>query len=134
MGQAVGDLGWREEGRRKGMHPRAHATPGAEITTKTTNSPRDGLPAERRRRDHERLSGTVPHACLLDVREAATMLGLKSPRTLYKWAYAGRIPSVKIGRLLRFRRSDLQGLIAAGERPAFASPDGFPLTARAAAQ
>ena len=66
---------------------------------------------------------------LLDVHEAAALLGLKSPRTLYKWAYAGRIPSVKIGKLLRFRRSDLGRLIAAGERPAFASPDGFPLTA-----
>src|SRR5438477_410309 len=66
---------------------------------------------------------------LLDVNEAAALLGLKSPRTLYKWAYAGRIPSVKIGKLLRFRLSDLERLIAAGERPAFASPDGFPLTA-----
>jgi excisionase family DNA binding protein len=46
------------------------------------------------------------------------MLGLKSPRTLYKWAYEGRIPSVKIGRLTRFRRSDLDRLIAEGERPA----------------
>ena len=59
---------------------------------------------------------------------AAATLGLKSPRTLYKWAYAGRIPSVKIGRLLRVRRSDLEHLITAGERPAFASPDRFPLT------
>ena len=68
---------------------------------------------------------------LLDVAEAAAMLGLKSPRTLYKWAYAGRIPSVKIGKLLRFRRSDLERLIAAGERPAFAAPNGFPLTTSA---
>jgi len=66
---------------------------------------------------------------LLDVAEAAATLGLKSPRTLYKWAYAGRIPSVRIGRLLRFRRSDLEHLIADGERPAFASPNGFPSTA-----
>ena len=71
---------------------------------------------------------------LLDVHEAAALLGLKSPRTLYKWAYAGRIPSVKIGRLTRFRVSDLERLIAAGERPAFASPDGFPLTTSAASR
>jgi len=32
---------------------------------------------------------------LLDVAEAAATLRLKSPRTLYKWAYAGRIPSVR---------------------------------------
>src|SRR5439155_25379350 len=71
---------------------------------------------------------------LLDIHEAAGMLGLKSARTLYKWAYAGRIPSVKIGRLLRFRRSHLERLIVAGERPTFASPDGFPLTASAVAR
>ena len=65
---------------------------------------------------------------LLDVYEAAAMLGLKSPRTLYKWAYAGRIPSVKIGRLLRFRRSVLERLIAAGEREAFAPLSNEPLT------
>jgi len=32
---------------------------------------------------------------LLDVAEAAATLGLKFPSTLYKWAYAGRIPSVR---------------------------------------
>jgi len=78
-----------------------------------------------------RLNGDAAADRLLDVQEAAVLLGLKSPRTLYKWAYAGRIQSVKIGRLLRFRRSDLERLIANGERPAFASPDGFPLTASA---
>lgn len=68
---------------------------------------------------------------LLDVTEAAATLGLKSPRTLYKWAYAGRIPSVRIGRLLRFRCSDIERLIASGERPAFAAPNIFPSTAAA---
>ena len=71
---------------------------------------------------------------LLDVAEAAATLGLKSPRTLYKWAYAGRIPSVRIGRLLRFRRSDLECLIASGERPAFAAPNVFPSTPAALGQ
>lgn len=71
---------------------------------------------------------------LLDVTEGAVLLGLKSRRTLYKWAYAGRLPSVKIGRLLRFRRSDLERLIMEGERLAFASRDGFPLTASGAAR
>jgi len=70
-------------------------------------------------------SGASPPDRLLAVNEAAELLGLKSPRTLYKWAYAGRIPSVKLGKLLRFRRSDLERLIADGERPASASPDGF---------
>ena len=82
-----------------------------------------------RRSSVGRLNRDAGEDWLLDVNEAAGLLGLKSPRTLYKWAYAGRIPSVKIGKLLRFRRSDLNGLIAAGERPAFATLDGFPLTA-----
>ncbi len=76
---------------------------------------------------------TVPDR-LLDVHEAAALLSLKSPRTLYKWAYAGRIPSVKIGKLLRFRHSDIERLITAGERPAFASPHRFPLTPDVAAR
>lgn len=55
---------------------------------------------------------------LLDVREAAAMLGLK-PATLYQWAYERRIPVVKLfGRSLRFRLSIIQKLIASFERPA----------------
>lgn len=58
---------------------------------------------------------------LLDVREAAAMLGLK-PSTLYQWAYERRIPVVKLlGRALRFRLSTIQKLIAQSERPALRS-------------
>jgi len=53
---------------------------------------------------------------LLTVEEAAAVLGIQ-PRTLYKWAYAGRLPVVKIGRLTRFRASTIENLIAQGERP-----------------
>jgi len=53
---------------------------------------------------------------LLDVKEASSLLGLK-PRTLYKMAYAGRLPVVKIGRASRFRLSTLQRLIEEWERP-----------------
>ncbi len=55
---------------------------------------------------------------LLDVREAAAMLGLKAS-TLYQWAYERRIPIVKLfGRALRFRLSTIQKLIKDSERPA----------------
>jgi excisionase family DNA binding protein len=54
---------------------------------------------------------------LLDVREAAALLGLK-PSTLYEWAYERRIPSVKLGRVLRFRLSTIEKLIDDSERPA----------------
>ncbi len=57
---------------------------------------------------------------LLDVREAAAMLGVK-PATMYAWAYERRIATVKLsgprGRL-RFRLITLQRLIAQSERPA----------------
>jgi excisionase family DNA binding protein len=59
---------------------------------------------------------------LLDVREAAAMLGLK-PSTLYQWAYERRIPVVKLGRALRFRSSVIQKLISDSERPAIRSLD-----------
>lgn len=59
---------------------------------------------------------------LLDVREAAVLLGLK-PSTLYQWAYERRIPVVKLfGRALRFRLSTIEKLIEASEVPAQRSP------------
>ena len=51
---------------------------------------------------------------LLNVRDAATMLGLK-PSTLYQWAYERRIAHVKIGGALRFRLSAIEKLIAKSE-------------------
>jgi excisionase family DNA binding protein len=57
---------------------------------------------------------------LLDVREAAALLGLR-PKTLYAWAYKRRIPVVKFfGRrgALRFRLSDVERLIKDSVRPA----------------
>ena len=56
---------------------------------------------------------------LLDVREAAAMLALK-PATLYQWAYARRVPVVKLfgpRGALRFRLSDIEALIARSVRP-----------------
>ena len=60
---------------------------------------------------------------LLNVNEAASMLGLKTS-TLYQWAYERRIPVVKLfGRALRFRLSTIEKLIADSERPAVRSLD-----------
>ncbi len=68
---------------------------------------------------------------LLDVHDAATMLGLK-PSTLYQWTYKRRVPVVKLfGRALRFRLSVIQKLIQDSERPALrrfdCSDQGRPL-------
>lgn len=74
----------------------------------------------------ERLAQSTPTSPdrLLDVREAAEMLGLK-PSTLYQWAYERRIPVVKLfGRALRFRVSDLQKLVAGSVRPAIGDRQG----------
>jgi excisionase family DNA binding protein len=58
---------------------------------------------------------------LLDVREAAAMLGV-SPKTIYQWAYERRIPVVKLfGKALRFRLTTIEKLIADSERPALRS-------------
>jgi excisionase family DNA binding protein len=74
--------------------------------------------------------GSAPHSevaapgttRLLDVHEAATLLGVK-PATLYQWAYQRRVPVVKLlGHALRFRRTDLEELIEAGMRPARVPP------------
>jgi excisionase family DNA binding protein len=69
-------------------------------------------------RQHDRTSQSLDR--LLDVNEAAAMLALK-PGTLYTWAHQRRIPVVKLGKALRFRLSDIQRLIAAGDRPALPS-------------
>lgn len=64
-------------------------------------------------------SGDFPDR-LLDVKEAAAMLGLK-PATLYQWAYERRIPIVKPSGPrgpLRFRLSTLAKLMAEWEQPA----------------
>jgi excisionase family DNA binding protein len=57
---------------------------------------------------------------LLDVRQAAALLGLKVT-TLYQWAYERRIPIVKPSGPrgpLRFRLSTLMKLIDTWEQPA----------------
>ena len=57
---------------------------------------------------------------LLDVHEAAALLGLK-PSTLYQWAYQRRVPVVKLfgaRGALRFRLSDIEKLIQDSLRPA----------------
>lgn len=64
---------------------------------------------------HEALPSSAPER-LLTVSEAAEVLGVQ-PRTLYKWAYARRLPVVKLGRLTRFRLSALMKLIDAAEHP-----------------
>ncbi len=57
---------------------------------------------------------------LLDVHEAAALLAVK-PATLYQWTYQRRLPVVKLfgpRGALRFRRGDLEALIARSLRPA----------------
>jgi len=55
---------------------------------------------------------------LLTVQEAADFLRWAVP-TLYSYASRRKIPFIKLGyKSLRFRRSDLEKLIQAGERPA----------------
>jgi excisionase family DNA binding protein len=52
----------------------------------------------------------IPDNSLLTVGEGAQFLSI-SVSTLYGWVYQRRIPFVKIGRALRFRRCDLENFI-----------------------
>jgi len=44
---------------------------------------------------------------LLDTKEAAEFLGI-SKNTLYEWIIQRKIPHIKVGRLVKFRREDLE--------------------------
>ena len=57
---------------------------------------------------------------LLNVAEAAEYLGTTT-KTLYSKASRREIPTVKIGRSLRFRLGDLEQIVRAGLRPALRS-------------
>ncbi len=60
---------------------------------------------------------------LLKPAEAAEYLGLTVP-TIYTKACRRQLPTVKVGRSLRFRRADLDKLIKAGLRPALRPLNG----------
>jgi excisionase family DNA binding protein len=53
---------------------------------------------------------------LLDIAEAASLLGVK-PQTLYLWVSQKRIAYRKIGRLVRFRMSDLEEFVDQVRQP-----------------
>jgi excisionase family DNA binding protein len=56
----------------------------------------------------------APAAALLDVRAVAALLDC-SPRHVYRLADAGRMPPpVRVGALVRWRRTDLDDWLAAG--------------------
>lgn len=55
----------------------------------------------------DRLAKRVPHADdLLDIHGAAGVLNCSVP-TVERLVAAGKLPSIKVGRLRRFRRADL---------------------------
>ena len=54
---------------------------------------------------------------LLSPAEAAAFLG-STIKTIYTKAYRRELPSVKVGRSLRFRLSSLERIVKAAERPA----------------
>ena len=58
---------------------------------------------------------------LLNIAEAAELLRLK-PSTLRAWVLRRRIPFVKLGRRIMFRRSDLDALITDSLIPARPNP------------
>lgn len=73
------------------------------------------------------VSGGMPpfpaESSLLDERQAAALLAI-SVRTLQTWRQrrSDALPFVKVGSLVRYRRSDLEILITAGLRRSTADP------------
>jgi len=67
--------------------------------------------------DENTLPGEGTSACgiWLKVPEAAAILGI-SRRTLYNWVSARLIASYKIGRSVRFKRSEIESLFELGRR------------------
>jgi len=53
---------------------------------------------------------------LLDTKAVARRLGLQVS-TIRKMRYQGRLPYVKLGRAIRFKEEDIEGVIAKGYRP-----------------
>ena len=60
---------------------------------------------------------------LLKVREVAVYLGIR-PATVYAWARAQKLPSLKIGGRLLFDRRDLDRLIEKSKRPSVSEAVG----------
>jgi excisionase family DNA binding protein len=52
----------------------------------------------------------IPDATLLTLPEAAALLRLQ-PSTLRAWVLKRRIVFIKLGRLVRFRRADLEAML-----------------------
>lgn len=53
---------------------------------------------------------------LLTVNEVAAWIRC-SPQAIYSWAECGQIPHLKIGRLLRFARADVQRFLEDARQP-----------------
>jgi excisionase family DNA binding protein len=60
---------------------------------------------------------TVGMGALLTLPEAGSLLRLKTS-TLRAWVLRRKIPYVKVGRLVRVRRADVEALISASIMPA----------------
>ncbi len=82
------------------------------------------MPAQTRDRSGD------PHA-LISVAQAAAQLGVH-PNTIRAWTDAGRLPAFRINARgdRRFRRSDVEGLLAEGGRPVGSPPGSSAMASR----
>jgi excisionase family DNA binding protein len=75
------------------------------------HDPADGAPA--RAEPAPLVSrGALSHAVWLTVEEAARYLGLPSRKALYQAVRRGHVPAHRLGRVLRFRRLELDAALA----------------------
>ena len=54
---------------------------------------------------------------LIDAREVARRLGMKSAETIREWARRGKLPHLRVGRCFRFRPEDLAAWIETRRGP-----------------
>lgn len=59
---------------------------------------------------------------LLTPLEVAERLGI-TPATVRRWANEGRLPAVRLGRLIRFHPDDIDALLSELRTPTVAMPD-----------
>jgi excisionase family DNA binding protein len=70
------------------------------------------------RRSPPARAGSEPGARLLEAEEVASYLGMRTD-WVYREVRAGRLPHIRLGRAVRFRKESIEAWLEASERAAY---------------